>query len=159
MTASSNDLLESYLPVYDTVPEEWESARQFLVENMKRISNIVNAREIGFYLEDELLSGKQFFPTKDGGATAEQKQQNRDIFRKVIDMGAIVVGANSVAHGITFDDKFSLIQNYVSCTNSVTFNAATYVAPEVNIDVTNVTFTSPQAYDRAYCIIEYLLEK
>ena len=27
---------ESYVPVYDTVPEKWEEARQFLVEHLKR---------------------------------------------------------------------------------------------------------------------------
>lgn len=144
--------LESYLPVYDVVPEEWENARQFLVEQLRRISNVTNLREIGFYLDEELLSGKQFIP---GSAN---NQEYRSVFRKVVDMGSIAIGLNTVPHGITFDSNFTLIDSYISCTDSVGFVAATYVAPEVNMDVTNITFTSPIAYDRAYCILEYLLE-
>jgi hypothetical protein len=50
---------ESYVPVYDTVPEQWEDARAFLVEQLKKISNAVNVREIGWLLDEELLSGKR----------------------------------------------------------------------------------------------------
>jgi hypothetical protein len=55
-----SQVYESYVPVYDSVPEKWEDARQFLVEQLKKISNAVNNREIGYYINDQILSGKQF---------------------------------------------------------------------------------------------------
>ena len=61
-SSSQNQSFETFVPVYDTVPEKWEDARQFLVEHLKKISNAVNAREICWYLNENVLSGKQFFP-------------------------------------------------------------------------------------------------
>jgi len=69
---NSSQIFESYVPVYDAVPEDWESARQFLVEHLKKISNAVNAREISFFLDEELLSGKQFIPSANN-TTGEQQ--------------------------------------------------------------------------------------
>lgn len=151
MTSPQDQIFEAYLPVYDAVPEQWEDARQFIVEQLKRISNTVNLREIGWFLDEELVSGKQFIP---GIANS---QEYRTVFRKVIDMGAISAGANTALHGITFDANFSLIDLWVSATDSAT-SAATYVAPEVNMDTTNVNFNSPQAYTRGFAFIEYIQE-
>ena len=157
---SIDQQLEAFLPLYDTVPETWDEGRQFLIEQLKKISTAVNAREIGAYLDTETLSGGQFIPS-----VPESVQEGvnpntnfRDMYRKVIDMGAIVIGANAVPHGLTFDANFTLMSLYVSGTNSVGFTAATYMAPEVNMDVLDVTFTSPVAYDRAFAFIEYIYE-
>jgi len=62
MTISSDAQFESYLPVYDFMPEKWEEARRPLVEHLKKISNAVNIREIGWFLDQEVLAGKQFIP-------------------------------------------------------------------------------------------------
>ena len=152
MTAPTNQELEAYLPVYDTIPEKWEESREILVEYLKKISNIVNTAEIGWFLDQELLSGKQFIPT------ATNSQEYRSVFRKVIDMGNVSVGANTAAHGIQFDSNFTLLHLFISATNSTGLNAATYVAPEVDMDATNINFNSPSAYDRAYAVCEYILE-
>ncbi len=37
---------DSFVPVYDTVPEQWEDARQFLVEQLKKISLELQANEL-----------------------------------------------------------------------------------------------------------------
>lgn len=152
MSSPSDQIFEAYLPVYDSVPEKWEDARVFFTEQLKRISNTVNLREIGWLLDEELLSGKAFIP----GTT--NNQEYRSVFRKVIDMGAIVVGANTVPHGINFDSNFTLIDLWVSGTDSVAFSAGTYVAPDVEMDATNIVFTSPTAYDRAFAVCEYIQE-
>ena len=152
-TPSPDQKFESYLPVYDTIPEKWEGARQFLVENLKKISNSVNAKEIGFFLDEELLSGKQFIPGTD------QPQEFRDVFRQVYNMSPVVAGANTKAHGITFDDNFTLVDLWVSCTDSAAEVAATFAYSEVTMDATNINFNSPRAYDKGYAVIEYLLEK
>ena len=109
---------ESYVPVYDVVPENWESAREFLVEHLKKISNAVNAREIGWYLDEELISGKQFYP----GTTAISGQSNqyRTIFRKVIPFGPIIAGLNQRPHGIVVDANFTLINLWAAATNTAT---------------------------------------
>ena len=151
MMNSQNQILESFVPVYDVVPNEWEEAREFLVEQLKKISNALNIREIGWFLDEELISGKQFIPGTD-------TQEYRTILRKVIDVSPLVVGANTFAHGITIDANYTLINSWVSATDSVAFTSITMVSPEVSIDATNININSPAAYDRAYAFIEYIQE-
>lgn len=151
---------ESYVPVYDTVPEKWEEARQFLVEQLKKISNAINVREIGWLLDEELLSGKQFIPTlamSDGNSS--NSQQFRSVLRKVINVSPLSAGANAgVPHGITFDSNFTLIDLWVSGTSSTTLTARRVSGNDVVMDSTNIVITSPQAFDRAYAFVEYVQE-
>lgn len=155
MTTSQD--FESYVPVYDTVPEKWDDARPFLVETLKKISNAVNVRTIGFYLDEELLSGNSFIP----GATIPGNNPGifRSILRKVIDVGPLAAGLNAgVPHGILFDTRFTLIDMWVAGTNSGTLTARVISGNDVVMDATNIVITSPQAFDRAFCTIEFIQE-
>ena len=157
MTSNTSQDFESYVPVYDTVPEKWEEARQFLVEHLKKISNAVNIREIGWLLDEELLSGKSFIPAAVPMGDASP-QQFRSVLRKVVDCGALAAGANSVAHGILFDARFTLISLYVAGTNTSTFQARVISGNDVVMGALNLTITSPAAFNRAYAFIEYIQE-
>lgn len=155
MTLSSQEF-ESYVPVYDAVPENWEDARPFLVEHLKKISNAVNIREIGWFLDEELLSGKAFIP----GITApgNNPSQYRQVLRKVIDVSPLVLGANAFTHGILFDDSFTLIDLWVCGTNSTAFTAIRITGNDVVMNATQLLINSPQAFDRAFAFIEYIQE-
>lgn len=159
MQPSIDQILETFVPVYDAVPEKWDEARPFIVEQLKRISNAVNIREIGFFLDEELLSGKAFIPGAEALNDIGTSQTFRTILRKVVDVSPLVAGANApVAHGITFDNNFTLIDLWVSGTNSTTLTAKRITGNDVLMDATNLTITSPQSFDRAFACIEYLLE-
>jgi hypothetical protein len=156
MNSNTSQIFESYVPVYDTVPESWDQARPFLVEQLKLLANTVNAREIGYFLDEELLSGKQFIPSANN-PTGEQ-QQFRSVLRKVIDVSPLVAGANVFAHGITVDSNFTLVDLWVAATASSTPRAQLITDANVWLDATNINITSPLAFDRAFCVIEYLQE-
>jgi len=152
--------LESYVPVYDAVPEKWEDAKPFIVEQLKKLANGVNAREIGFFLDQELLSGKAFIPgvniVSDGGSS----QQFRTILRKVIVFPGLSIGANAQNHGINIDANFSLIQLFGAATN-----ASTLTGEPIPNGVDTISYTSTQiiitvaaAYTRAWAVIEYIQE-
>lgn len=151
---------ESYVPVYDTVPEKWEDARPFLVEQLKKISNGVNIREIGWYLDEELLSGKAYIPSVDQLAAGETSQQYRQIFRKVIVFPSLIAGVNTQPHGITIDGNFTLIQLFASATDAVAFTGEPVPngADTLSYDATNIYITTALAYTRGVAVIEYLLE-
>ncbi len=159
MTFSSQEF-ESYIPVYDAIPEKWEDARDFLVEHLKKISQGVNAREIGFYIDDEVLSGKAFIPTAAmSGPNSSNSQQFRTILRKVVDVGPLIAGVNPpIPHGVTFDANLTSIDSWVEATNSGTLQAITLVYPELSIDGPNINITSPGAFDRAFLFWEYTQE-
>lgn len=147
---------ESYLPVYDTVPETWQEGRQFLVEQLKKISNAVNTREIGWFLDEELLSGQQFIPS----SNSADSQQYRSIFRKVIDFSPLTIGANSRPHNINFNSNFTLMHLYAAATDSMLLTAIPIpnAVDTLDMDATNVNINSSAAYERAFAVIEYIQE-
>lgn len=156
MTSQTSQEFESYVPVYDAVPDKWEDARPFIVENLKKMSNAINIRTIGWLLDEELLSGQAFIPGVNVSGTT---QQYRQVLRKVIDVGPLIAGVNpGKPHGIVFDINFTLIDLWVSGTNSGTLTARTISGDNVVMDATNLVITSPQAFDRAFAFVEYLQE-
>lgn len=155
---------ESYVPVYDVAPEKWEEARPFIVEQLKRISNAVNIREIGWFLDEELLSGKAFIPginNVSGGAT---NQQFRSVFRKVIDFGVLPnTGSKAVLHGINVTDNFTLVFMTAAATDPVALLSMPIpnTGITMNMDAANVniiTTTDLTAYTRCFVTIEYIQE-
>lgn len=156
----SSQQFESYVPVYDAIPESWNDAKPFLVEQLKKISNAVNIREIGWFLDEELLSGKSFIPAgvPMGDATPPQF---RSMLRKVIDFSPQPAGTKSVAHGITFDSRFSLLQLYGAATDAAAFTAIPVpngATNTISMDATNINITTAAAYTRCYAVVEYMQE-
>jgi hypothetical protein len=161
MTISfDSQILESYVPVFDAIPETWEDARPFVVEQLKRISNAVNVREIGFFLDEELLSGKAYIPGLNDVAGGGSSQQFRSILRKVIEFPGLVIGVNVQPHGITIDSNFTLIQLFASATNAVTFTGEPIPngSDTMSYDANNIIIVSTAAYTRAVAVIEYIVE-
>lgn len=166
MSISENQQFESYLPVYDVVPEKWEEARELLLEYLKKVSFAVNAREIGFFLDEELLSGKALFP----GVSTPNSQAFRTMLRKVIDFGALPNSTTkSIAHGIAIDSNFRIVQMYLgaSDTTGLTGFGCSYwsknlsAAINLNYDVTNVNVTTTQDYsnfNQCLVVLEYTSE-
>jgi len=171
MTSNTSDNLQSYIPVYDAIPENWDDSKQFLTESLKEISNAINQREIGFYLDEELLTGKSFIP----GVTAPGNNPGifRSILRKVIDFGAfgapgIPLGLKEVPHGITFDSNFTLIQLWGAATDptalvSINLGHAASAGNEVELymnatNVVTVSASNRSSYTRVYIVIEYIQE-
>jgi hypothetical protein len=153
--------LESYVPVYDAAPKTWEEGMPFIVEQLKKLANAVNVREIGFYLDQELLSGKAFIPGLNQGLDGGSSQQFRTILRKVIIVGPISAGGNpnTIPHGISVDANFTLIQLWASATNSTTFRSVTFSNPDtIWMDATNIYIDSDNTYDRCYAYCEYIQE-
>lgn len=167
MTSETSQILESYVPVYDAIPESWEEAKPFIVETFKKISNAVNIREIGFFLDQELLSGKAFIP---GVSTPANNvtQQFRQILRKVIDFGALQLGTKSVDHGILFNDRFTLIQLWASATDPIAlvaipipFVSLTGGDVEINMTATKINIscaTNRASFTRTFVVVEYIQE-
>ena len=155
MQPETSQILESFLPVYDTVPETWEEGRQFLIEELKKISEAINVREIGFFLDQEQLSGKVLFP---GTNTAGQQQENRQLLRFVINSGALIAGANIIPHSVVFDANFTLVDLWCAATNSGTLTAQVINGNSVIMNVNTLTVTSPSAFNRSLIIIEYTQE-
>lgn len=151
---------ESYVPVYDAAPKTWEEGMPFIVEQLKKLANAVNVREIGFYLDEELLSGKAFIPGVSIADNGGGSQQFRTILRKVIVFPGLTAGVNTQAHEITIDANFSLIQLFAAATNSsaLTGEPIPNGTDTISYDVDNIIITVAAAYDRCFAIFEYIQE-
>lgn len=165
MTNITSQVFEAYVPVYDVIPEKWDDARIILVEQLKRLANGVNGREISYFLDEELLAGKFFIPG------FNNNQAFRSVLRTVVVFGALPnAGTKSVPHNITVDQNFSLIDLWASATKPTAAYSALnipYASPtlneniKINIDATNVNITTAinySAYTVCYVVIEYIQE-
>lgn len=163
MTPLSSQEFESYVPVFDAIPDEWENARPFVVEQLKKLANAVNIREIGWFLDEELLSGKQFIPS----ANTMTNQRFRTILRYVVDTGPLVIGANNFAVGpglavpIIIDENFTLLHMY-GAAQRATAPFASEPLPNgsdtITLDNANLTITVAAVWDRSSVVIEYIQE-
>lgn len=152
--------LESYVPVYDVAPKEWEEARPFIVEQLKRLANAINAREIGFFLDQELLTGKSFIPGSNNALGGSTSQQFRTILRIVVDVGAITAGTVTVPHGITNDANYEQIQLWACATNSTTLTSTVFGNSDtISVVGPNIIIISNGTYDRCKAYLEYIQEQ
>ena len=157
MQPSDDQRFESFVPVYDVAPKTWEEGRVFLVEQLKKLSNAINVREIGWLLDEELLAGKNFIP---GAMTGSTSQQFRSVLRKVIEFPGLAVGLNTQPHGINVDGNFSLIQLFASATDAATLTGRPIPcgADVVSYDANNIIINVAKSYTRAWAVIEYIQE-
>lgn len=172
MTDSVQEQLNT--PIYDVVPEQWENAREYIVERFTTHAMSINAKEIGWYLDVELDTGKKFIPKNfDPAVQASTSEIYRTILRKVVVFGALPnTTSKPIAHGITVDDKFTLIQMYAAATDPTdpgTFPSLPipHASPtlvnniELKLDDTNVIITTGSdrtAFTRCNVVIEYIQE-
>jgi hypothetical protein len=160
MQPQDSQILESYVPVYDEAPATWEEGRAFLIEQLKRHANAINIREIGWYLDEELLSGKAFIPGLNDVLDGGSSQQFRTILRKVIIFPGLTIGVNTQPHGIFIDGNFSLIQLFGAATNATAMTGEPIPngADTISYDATDIIITVAAAYTRAWAVIEYIQE-
>lgn len=158
-TPQDSQQFDSYISTYGAIPESWDDARPFLVERFKEIVNSLNFKEIGWFLDQELLSGKAFIPSAINKTGTQG--EFRSVLRYVVDVHPLVAGANTFPLPITFDANFTLIDLWVAATNSSTLTAQLITDKNVVLNGTptnTIVITSPGAFDRAFCVIEYIQE-
>jgi hypothetical protein len=160
MIPQDSQNFESFVPVYDAIPEKWDDARSFIVEQLKKISQAVNIREIGWLLDEELLTGKQFIIGANQILDGYTSEQFRTVLRKVIVFPSLSIGANSEAHGITIDGNFTLLQLYGAVTNSslLTGQPIPNGADTISYTSTEIIITVAAAWTFGIAVIEYCQE-
>ena len=170
--ATTSTTFDNTIPVYNAIPDGWAEAREYLVETLKEISNGINDREVGFYIDDQVTTGKSFIP---GVTVSGSPPAMRTVLRKVVNCGTLPAGTGvpvttTTAHGITFDDKFTLVEFYGASTRPVVpFSAISLPFVGSNLpsnislqmDATNIYIisnTDYSAFTRTFVVIEYMQE-
>jgi len=163
--STSSTQFDSFVPVFSTPPEKPEMLAGFTTEQLRTHARGINVREIGWMLDQETITGKNFIP----GANSATDQQFRTVFRKVIPFGPLPNSdTNSIAHGITFDINFTLVDMWASATNSTSgsYSAFTFgyggtlIGLYMDETYVNITTTADYSnYTRCFVVVEYMLEQ
>ena len=145
----------------------------FLVRLQQRIKDIavsLNGRDAGCYFQVEFINGQVYFPDPTVLADTGSGATNRQVFRKVVNFGALPNNANPkpIAHGISLDAGSTFTRIYATASDIVAnkfiplpFSA---VAPadtlKLSVDGTNVIIesggTDYSAYTICYVVLEYI---
>lgn len=163
----NNFLPENYIFPEDNDEEYDVKLRQYL----NTMASAVNTKDSGLYTNEEVITGQKFLPTF--GTTTSSSLNYRDVYRKVIDFGALPnASSKGVAHGITTTQNFSVVKLYATATDpgASTLNSAisipyvNVIAPnddvELQMGATTVQITTNSAnftvFTRCFVVIEYI---
>lgn len=117
MSSSFTGNPNNFLPQSHIFPEDNPQEYDVKLRTyLNDISSAVNTKDSGLYTDEEVITGQQFVPTF---STTESSSLNyRDVFRKVIDFGALPnATGKSVAHGIDTTENFTVVRIYGAATN------------------------------------------
>lgn len=146
--------------------------KSFLVNLQQQLNNIallLNIKDTGYYPLEEFICSQAYFPNPSLTSTTAQQPVLRQVFRKIINFGALPNGTKSVAHGISgiaTNADFAITRLYGAASDpSTTFIPLPYSSTtlnqniELNADTTNINITSGidrTGFTTCFVVIEYL---
>ena len=151
------------------------SSREFkdfltrLRQTINSISIAVNLKDTGYYITDETANGQLYFPDPALDSTTAKLPTFRNVFRKVIDFGALLNNAaKPIAHGITITPDISFTRIYATATDpSTSFIPIPYASStaadivELSVNATHVTITTGSdrtGYTTTYVVLEWIVD-
>lgn len=143
-----------------------------LYQNLNFMALNVNLKDTGLFPLTEFLTGSQYFPNNLVTNLPSTSTQFRNVFRTVVNFGALVnAGSKSVAHNIQIDaasgPAYSFTRIFAAASDTTGFNyiPIPYASPvlanniEISVDNTNVTITTGSNrtnFNLCYVVLEYI---
>lgn len=146
--------------------------KEFLVrlrQSINDIAMVLNIKDSGYYVQQEFVNGQAYFPNDSYDSTTSKAPVLRQVFRKVIDFGALPNNTSkSVAHGLTITSGFRFTRLYGCASDPSTLfipipaSAATDAEKvQLEVDTTNVIITTGSnmtGFTTTYVVLEYIKE-
>jgi len=146
-----------------------EDFKELLVKLYRNINNIalsVNIRDAGFYEQTEFINGQLFFSNPSLSSTSSKTPEQRQVFRKVINFGALPnTATKNIAHEITITNAFTFTRIYGSSSDTTgnQFIPIPYASSansiELSVNATNISITTTSnrsSFNTTYIILEYI---
>jgi hypothetical protein len=139
-----------------------------LYQNLNGMAISVNGRDAGMYDKTEFVNGQTFFPSAGTSSATSSAPNQRQVYRKVIDFGALPnAAAKTVAHGLTITTGYTFTRIYGTASNPAgsLYIPIPYASPvllnNIELSVSNVNVTITTGIDRTafttcYVVLEYL---
>jgi len=116
----------SEIEATEVTSEAFKELMVRLYQNLNVMSLALNLKVSGYFVQEEFVNGKVFFPNTTLSATTAQVPTFRQDFTKVVNFGALPNNTTKrVPHGLTINSNFTLTHFYASCTNPVGFTGLT----------------------------------
>jgi hypothetical protein len=156
--------------VWDVESNDVKSLIVSLYQNINLIATVLNLKDSGYYDTNIFVTGQQYFPNPLTPSNNNSGPAFRPVYRKVINFGALTVGAKSVNHGITVNSSTTFTRIYGTASDTTGFNYiplpyASVTANsniELSVNATQVTITPGAGtnrtnFDTVYVVLEYLM--
>jgi len=155
--------------IYD-LDVDSDEFKEFLVrlrQSVNDIAMVLNVKDTGYYYPVEFVNGQAYFPDPALSSTTTQNPIPRQVFRKVINFGALPNSSTkNVAHEIDITSGFIFTRIYATATDPGTsFIPIPYLPIPVSgritlsVDTTNVIITTNSNrtnYTICYVVLEYI---
>jgi hypothetical protein len=124
-----------------------------LYQNINNIALILNTKHSGYFLDEEFVTSGVFF-----NPVSTSPLDLRSEFRLVVNVGQIVPGANTKAHGLTIESTWIFTRMYGAVTSTGDNRPVPSASLELKVDATNIVITNSSAVTFTSCIVvlEYL---
>lgn len=156
----------SEIQTVDINSQEFRDLLVRLYQNINNIALSVNIRDAGYYDQTEFINGQLFFPDPSLSSTTAQTPTYRQVFRKVIDFGALPNSTTkNVAHDIDMSVGTTIFTRIYGCASDTTgknyiplpFAGTSLVSVSVNATNVSVTTTSNRTnFTTTYIVLEYI---
>ena len=150
----------------DVTSPEFKELLVRLYQNLNQNALVTNIKDTGMYGTQEFVNGQVFFSDPSLDSSTSSKPVQRQVFRKVIDFGALPnTATKNTDHGIDITAKvtFTRIYGTSSDTTGNTYIPLPYASDtdsiEMWVDATKVyvkTLSDWSASNKTYIILEYL---
>ncbi len=166
----TTDVFDSFnLQNIDPSSREFKDFLTRLRQTINTMSIVINLKDTGYYITDEMANGQLYFPDPALNSTTVKLPTFRNVFRKVVIFGVLPNNASkSIAHNLPIDIATSATRIYGSATNpNTSLIPLPYASPvladniELEITPTHVKITTGSdrtAYTTTYVIIERIVD-
>lgn len=151
----------SMLYSVDVKSPEFKELLARLYQYINLISLVVNTKETGYYINQEINTSKLFF-----NPLSNNQTQLRPIFRTVVDVGTLAAGVTLVNHNIPITNTYSFTTIYGAASDSLGNNyyplpfasagGAANIELFANATQVSITNNSGVAFDNCYVVLEYI---
>lgn len=156
----------SEIQTVDINSQEFRDLLVRLYQNINNIALSVNIRDAGYYDQTEFINGQLFFPDPSLSSTTAQTPTYRQVFRKVVDFGALTNSSTkNVAHDLDMSVATYIFTRIYGCASDTVgknfiplpFGGGAPISVSVNATNVSVTTTSNRTnFTTTYIVLEYI---
>lgn len=149
------------------LPVSHPQNQQELFDFADNAAHVINTKTSGWYTKEEVMTGEVFFPSADSRNSNSVEATYRQIFRKVIEFGALPDNTTkSVPHGIAITNATRFVYIYGTANDPVsrTYKPIPHSSPtasnsiSLDVDDTNIiieTGANLTAFTDVYITLGY----